>query len=130
MSPAIAQLVIADGQAAPVNHNFDPVTTDGSTAKWADRSPTIPAGYRTLSYEVSPPSGSRTTHKLQWGFMNPTVATVNSVDTVVRYSSAQVTLNIHPESTLQERKDLLAYVANCLGIAGMKTSVQNLEPYY
>jgi hypothetical protein len=62
--------------------------------------------------------------------MIPVVATVNSVDTVVRYSSAQVVLNIHPESTLQERKDLNAYVANFMGNAGVKTSVENLEPYY
>jgi cell division protein FtsX len=60
----------------------------------------------------------------------PTVATVNGVDTVVRNSSAQVTLNIHADSTLQERKDLLAYIANFLGVAGVKISEQNLEPYY
>jgi hypothetical protein len=62
--------------------------------------------------------------------MNPTVAAVSGIDTVVRYSSAQVTLNIHPDSTLQERKDLLAYVANSLGLATWKTAVENLEPFY
>lgn len=128
--PAIAALTIADGQASPANHTFSPVTTDGTTAKWADRSPSIPAGFLTVNYEVSPPSGNRTTHKLQAGFLTPSVAEVDGSDKVVRYSSAQVTLNIHPESTLQERKDLLAYVANFLDIAGVKTSVENLEPYY
>jgi hypothetical protein len=49
---------------------------------------------------------------------------------VVRYNSAQVVLNIHPQSTLQERKDILAYVANTLGLATVKTSVENLEPFY
>jgi hypothetical protein len=128
--PAIAALSINDGQASPVAHSFAPVTTDGSVAKWADRSPTIPSGFRTISYEVAPPSGSRTTNKLQMGLMNPTVATVNSVDTVVRYSSAQVTLNIHPDATLQERKDLLAYMANFFANATVKTSVENIEPFY
>lgn len=128
--PAIAALSINDGQTTPVAHSFAPVTTDGSLAKWADRSPTIPSGFRTISYEVTPPSGSRTTNKLQWGFTNPTVATVNSVDQVVRYSSAQVTLNIHPDATLQERKDLLAYVINTMSNATMKTSVENIEPFY
>lgn len=128
--PAIATLTVNDGQTTPVAHAFDPVTTDGSLAKWADRSPSIPAGFRTISYEMSPPAGNRTTHKGQFGFYMPTVATVNGVDTVVRFSTAQVTLNIAPDSTLQERKDILAYVANTLGLAGVKTSVQNLEPYY
>jgi stringent starvation protein B len=62
--------------------------------------------------------------------MIPTVATVNGVDTVVRYSSGQITLNIAPDSTLQERKDLLAYMANFLGLATVKTSVENVEPFY
>lgn len=128
--PAIATLAINDGQATPVSHNFDPVTTDGSEAQWADRSPTIPSGFRTISHEVLKPSGSRTVNKITCGFYIPVVATVNGVDTVVRYSSAQVILNIAPDSLLQERKDLLAYVANFLGLAGVKTSVQNLEPYY
>lgn len=128
--PAIAALSINDGQASPVAHSFAPVTTDGSLAKWADRSPTIPSGFRTISYEVSPPAGTRTTNKLQMGLMNPTVATVSSVDQVVRYSSAQVTLNIHPDATLQERKDLLAYLVNFFTNATVKTSVENIEPFY
>lgn len=128
--PAIATMAINDGQGAPVSHNFDPVTTDGSLAKWADRSPSIPAGYRTISHEVLPPSGGRTAHKITIGHYMPTVVTVNGVDTVVRFSSAQVVLNIAPDSSLQERKDLLAYVANQLANANVKTSVQNLEPFY
>jgi len=128
--PAIAALTINDGLAVPVAHTFNPVTTDGSKALFADRSPTIPAGFRQISFEVTPPSGNRTTHKITAGYMNPTVATVDGVDKVVRYSSAQVILNIHPEATLQERKDLLAYVANSLDLASIKTSVENLEPFY
>jgi hypothetical protein len=128
--PAIAALSINDGQASPVAHSFAPVTTDGKQAKWADRSPTIPSGFRTISYEVSPPSGARTTNKLQMGLLNPTVATVNTVDTVVRYSSAQITLNIHPEATLAERKDLLAYCVNFFTNATVKASVENIEPFY
>jgi hypothetical protein len=64
------------------------------------------------------------------GFMTPSVAAVDGSDTVVRYSSAQVVLNVHPDSTLQERKDLLAYVSNFLANATVKTSVENLEPFY
>jgi hypothetical protein len=128
--PAIATLAINDGQAAPVSHNYDPVTTDGSQAKWADRSPTIPSGFRTISHEVLPPANGRTVHKITCGFYIPVVATVAGVDTVVRYSSGQVVLNVAADSLLQERKDLLAYVANFLGNATVKTSIQNLEPFY
>lgn len=128
--PAIAALSINDGLASPVAHSFAPVTTDGSKAEFADRSPSIPSGYRTISHEVSAPNGSRTVYRMTLGYKNPTVATVDGSDVVVRYSSAQVILNIHPDSTLQERKDLLAYVANSLDNANVKTSVENLEPFY
>jgi len=128
--PAIAALTVNDGLASPVAHTFSPVNTTGSKAKWADRSPTIPAGYRTISHELAEPNGSRTVNKVTMGFMIPVVATIDTVDTVVRYNSGQVILNIHPESTLQERKDLLAYVANSLDLATVKTSVENLEPFY
>lgn len=128
--PAIAALTVNDGQAAPVAHTFSPVSTTGAKAVWADRSPTIPAGYRTISHEVAEPNGNRTVYRESFGYMIPTVATVSGVDTVVRYNSAKVELNIHPESTLQDRKDLLAYVANSLGLATVKTAVENLEPFY
>lgn len=128
--PAIAALTVNDGLASPVAHTFSPVSTTGTKAKWADRSPTIPAGYRTISHELVEPNGNRTVNKVTMGFMCPTVASVNGVDTVVRYNSGQLVLNLHPESTLQERKDILAYVANSLGLAVVKTSVENLEPFW
>jgi hypothetical protein len=128
--PAIAALVINDGQGSPVAHTFSPVSTNGSKAEWADRSPTIPSGFRQINHLVEAPNGSRTVHRMSFGYMVPVVATVNSVDTVVRYSSGQVILNIHPDSTLQERKDLLAYISNFLANATVKTSVENIEPFY
>jgi hypothetical protein len=128
--PAIAALSINDGASTPVAHTFSPVTTTGSKAEWADRSPTIPSGFLKISHELLGPSGNRTVHRLILGYMIPVVASVSGVDQVVRYSSAQVSLNVHPDSTLQERKDLLAFVANSLGLASVKTSVENLEPFY
>jgi len=128
--PAIAALTVNDGQTTPVAHTFNPQTTSGAKAVWADRSPSIPAGYRLISHEVAEPNGNRTVYKITMGFTDPKVATVDGADTVTRYNSAKVELNVHPSSSLQDRKDLLAYVANSLGLATIKTSVENLEPFY
>lgn len=128
--PAIASMSINDGQSTPVAHTFAPVSTDGTKSMWADRSPTIPAGFRTISHEVTAPNGNRSVYRINNGFMNPTVATVDGVDKVVRYSSGQVILNFAPDATLQERKDLLAYMSNFLAHASVKTTVENLEPFY
>lgn len=128
--PAIAALTVNDGLASPVAHTFSPASQSGSKTVFADRSPTIPAGYRTISHEWAEPNGNRTVWKLTMGFMFPVVANVDGSDTVVRYNSAQLVLNMNPNSTLQERKDTLAYVANSLDLASVKTSVENFEPYY
>ncbi len=128
--PALASLVINDGAATPVAHTFAPVTTDGSLAKWADRSPSIASGFRTLSQEVLAPSGNRTAWKVSFGFYFPTVATVNSVDQVVRFQSGSLVLNFSPDSTVQERDDSLSYVINMLSHANVRASVENLEPHY
>jgi len=87
-------------------------------------------GFRTISHEVVGPNGNRTVNRITAGFKVPVVATINTVDTVVRYSSAQIIWNIHPDSTLQERKDLHAYVTNYCGNASVKLSIENVEPFY
>lgn len=128
--PAIASLSINDGLATPVAHTFAPVSTTGSAAKWADRSPSIPSGYRIISDELSEPNGNRTTYKRTIGLFNPTVQTVNGVDTVTRYEAGQLTFNFHPDSTLQERTDSLAYLVNFLQNATVKAAIVNVEPFY
>lgn len=128
--PAIAALTINDGATTPVAHVFNVVTTTGSKAEWADRSPGVPAGYLKFQHQVEQPAGQRTVYRITIGAHNPVMATVDGVPTVVRYSSAQVTLNLAPDSSLQERKDLLAYVTNFLANASVKTSVENIEPFY
>lgn len=128
--PAIATLSINDGLATPVAHSFAPVTTTGGKAKWADRSPSIPAGFRTISHEMVEPNGNRTVNKVTMTGYLPVVASVDGSDTVVRYNSFKIEYNIHPDSTLQERKDINAYAGNLLANALVKTSVENLEPFY
>lgn len=128
--PALAALTINDGLGTPANHTFSPVKNNGTKVTWADRSPTIPAGYRLISFELAEPSGARTVWKLTLGFNFPVVATVDGVDTVVRYNSGQIVLNVHPDSTLQDRKDQLAYMANCLDEPDVKTAIENLEPFF
>lgn len=128
--PAIAALTINDGAATPIAHTFSPVATNGSKAEWADRSPGIPAGYLTLSDEVRKPTGPGTAHRKIVGLNAPVTATVDGSLKVVRNSSAQVILNFAQDSTVQERKDLLAYVSGYLGNADVKLSIQNIESFW
>lgn len=128
--PAIAPLVLKDGQTVPADHTFGVVTTNGSSAQFAERSSASPAGYYSLTHEVGRPATPSAAHRVKLGFNIPVMATVEGVPTVVRNSSAQVVFNCSTQSTEQERKDLLAYVANALADASVKSTVQNLEPFY
>lgn len=128
--PAIAALTINDGATTPVAHVFSPVSTNGAKAEWADRTASMPTAYLTISDEVRKPATATAAYRKITGFNNPVVADVNGVDTVVRNSSAQLTLNFAPTSTIQERKDLLAYIAGWCANADVKESIENIEPFY
>lgn len=128
--PAIAAISINDGAATPVSRTYNPVTTNGSKAEWADRSAAIPAGFRTISHELRRPSSASAAQRIITTFHFPVIETVNGTSVVTRYSSAKVELNLAHLSTEQERKDVNALVANYLLHAQTKLSIQNLEPVY
>lgn len=128
--PAISSLSVNDAAATPVAHTFSPVSTNGGHAYWADRSLATPAGYFKIDHNVENPNGNRSVYRVTIGYGVPTLASIDGVQTVVRTSSAQVVFNLHPDSTLQERKDLMAFVTNSLGLTDMKNSVWNIEPFY
>lgn len=128
--PAIAAIVINDGAGTPVAHTFSPVTTNGSKAQWADRSAAIPSAFSTIEHSVEAPSGNRSVYRVTMGFKFPRTATVDGVTVVARYDSAQVLLNASPDSTLQDRKDDWALMSNFMANSTVKTSVENLEPFY
>jgi hypothetical protein len=126
--PQAAALTVNDGQSTPATFTYNPAgyEANGTRQVFLDRSPAIPAGFRRISYEVLPPNKDRTVHRILIGFSMPSVW----VDKVLRVQSAQVILNVHPESSLQERKDLLAVVANTLDEADLKTAVENVESFW
>jgi hypothetical protein len=126
--PAIGNIVIND--AVPAAHTFAVLTTSGSAAQWKDRASASALGFRTLTHEVRPPKSTANAHRVILTVTVPVEETVGGIVQVTRYSSATVTLNLASASTLQERKDLLAYVSNSLANANVKLSVENLEPFY
>jgi hypothetical protein len=129
--PAVAALTIADGLASPANHTYSPQSQESGKITWEDRAPGVPAGYPAISHEIRRAgTGNLTVNQVKVGFNLPTLGSGETAQKVIRNSSGQILLNLHPESTLQERKDLLAYMANFLGIASVKTSVNDVESYW
>lgn len=128
--PAASTLAINDGQATPVSHSFTPAGQTGSKVEWNEKTAGIPAGYFVLTHELVKPGTPDAAYRIKMGLNVPVTATVDSSLAVVRNSSAQVVFNLSQSSTLQERKDLLAYIANALGNANVKTSIQDIEQFW
>lgn len=138
---AIANIVLNDGQTTPVAKTFavrrvGDVGGEGNLAEWEDRSSTYYIGYNRIVLETSFPKASRpdtirmrirvTTPKME----NVTNSTVSGVAPAPRVSYTPMfdgTFVIPTRSSLQDRKDLLAYVRNLLANAQVIAAAEQLD---
>lgn len=136
---AIANIVLADGQATPVNHTFAPVNINQvGTAKWADRSGGIAIGYPVVTLNVREPQKGSPLFKVSMKVVVPTLeVTAPSTATGIQpaptkaYDCLFACDWILPErSTQQERKNLLAYVKNLFAAGVVTSAIQDLESVY
>jgi hypothetical protein len=137
---AIAQVVLANGEATPVNKNFDPVNIINDVSSWADRSGGSALGYPVISLSVRPPvSGAKTrNNKVTFKVITP-VLEVTSPSTATGIQPAPTKAYdlvfdgsfILPERcSLAERKNILAFAKNAFSHAILTNAVWNLEPVY
>lgn len=136
---AIAVLTINDGAATPVAHTFSPnPDINSSLPVWVDRSGGIAMGYPKISLSVRNPTKASRTYKVTLKIATPIMETVSASTAsgippapVVSYTPLCNVEFVLPErSTLQQRKDLLAYVKNTLANAVMTSAVQDFEPVW
>lgn len=137
---AIAALTLADGAATPVNHTFSPVNIDSNgIAKWADRSTGIPIGFPALTFMLKNPSKGSKSYKVSAKVVLPvlevtspsTMTGIQPAPTLAYNLLATIEFVLPERSTLQQRKDLLAYVKNALANASViPPAVENFEAVY
>lgn len=128
--PAFTSIAINDGQGTPASHTFAPLSKEASMATFVDRSPANAVGWKKIKHEVISAKSAGAANRVKIDFADPVLATIDGVVQKVRGSSASITFNFAQDATDQERKDLLAYATNWLSNATVKTSVQNIEPFY
>lgn len=132
--PAIAAITIADGQTTPVNKTFNPDSIKNDVSQWFDRSGGIAVGYPVITTSVRPPSRNSTSrvNKVQVKIVVPILEQVapSVVWTKAYESTATVEFMLHERSTLQNRKDILAFVKNLMAHAVVQSAVHDLEPVY
>jgi hypothetical protein len=136
---AIAALTLADGQATPVNHTFNPVNIDSAgVAKWADRVGGIALGFPVVSFSLRNPSKTNRNYKLTAKIVTPvlevtspsTSTGIQPAPTLAYNLTANIEMVLPERSTLAQRDDFRAYVKNFLGHAVITSACQNFESVY
>jgi len=135
-----ANLVINDGQAAPVAHTFNPNSGDGNVAgvsiiSYEDRSGGIQVGFPIVEIHTRRASKTMKNQKVSIIVKNPVMevvsnSTVSGIEPAptVAYDCVFRGEFILPErSSLASRKDILAYTKNLLAHAALSSAIHDLE---
>lgn len=127
--PLMSNLVLADGQATPVNHTFVPAGRIQNGGIWEERVGVSPAGWATIRRTTERANGKLTVHRDRTAVTVPEVVTdANGNEQVIRYSSGEVKLNFHPNATTEERNTIRAYLANVLLASNLGNAIRDLDP--
>lgn len=138
----IANIVINDGQSTPVAHTFAPAKTQADYALLEDRTAGIYIGYNKLTFMLKRPTGdsraaSRNlvlnlkieTPKLE-NVTNSTISGIAPAPTISYRPVVDVTVTFPERCSLQDRKDLQAYLKNVLSNAFVTDAFEKYElPY-
>lgn len=139
-------VVINDGLATPVAHTFLPLGPDAKGVWWfEDQSPVVAIAYKKISVQLIRPSVAKPgenadsrRNKVIIKFYDPVAETVSN-STVsgvlpapgLAYTCTAEIVYLMPErATLQNRKDLRAYVANIHGNANIQAMIDSLQYIY
>lgn len=146
--PAFAAITINDGQAAPVAHTFTPTRIDEKgVASFFDRSGGIAIGFPRLTCRLTEPVSARAgqasdaikrVYRCTTTIDVPTLESTSAATgtgitpapTVAYVHSTRLVMDAPERGTLANRKDLIAYTANSLGNATLKSVFQDLESFY
>jgi hypothetical protein len=134
---AIATITLPDGLGSPVNHSFVPTLQEGSKSVWNDKVSGIVVGYGEIVCKANTDNPDSNVQKVRLSIKIPALETLapnasgfTPGPTVAYFNGATVEYTISKRATLQERKDIAAYVANMTGLAVVKAMVtDNDVPY-
>lgn len=139
---AVAQIVLADAQATPVNHTFIPLGPDTNGVWWyEDQSRPSPIGFWKVSISLTRPkaanrgtSSTDRVSRVKVGMYMPQLETLGNNSsgltpspTVAYVLTASVQFTLPERSTLQDRKDLRKFVPLVMADAAVIAAVESLQ---
>lgn len=139
---AIANIVINDGQGTPVAHTFAPAKTQADFAVLEDRSASVYIGFNKLTFALTRPSGNakNATRNLKLSIKietpklevvsNNTISGIAPAPTVSYRPVVELVATMPERCSLQDRKDLQAYIKNVLSNTFVTDAFEKFElPY-
>lgn len=131
---SIANMVLNDGQTTPVAKTFSPTDATTAMAVWNDRSGGIDIGFPQVTLSLKK---LKSVNQVKVEIQVPTLEVISGADggytpsPKVAYTSVgQLTFLLPVRSTLQERKNIAAFIKNSLSNAFVTGAVENLERVY
>lgn len=131
---ALANLVLADGQGSPANHTFT-YEAEVPSAIWTEKASGIAIGFPKITINQSRPTLARKSTKTAIKVALPVLETISgdaggyNPSPKVAYTLLFEGHFVAPDrSTLQNRKDLTAFVQNLLGKAMVVAMLNDLAP--
>lgn len=126
--PAMADIVLKNGAATPVDKTFKAKSVVGTLAKWEQRDAGVPIGYVRLSLETK---DSLTTRRVKVSVSKPALETVSGsspsgftpAPTLAYTMQGYVDFTMSTRASDAEKADLLAYLQNALSNAIFKGAI-------
>lgn len=138
----IGNIVINDAQATPVAHTFAPAKALADFALFEDRVSGTYIGYNKLTFALTRPKGgaNQATRNLKLSIKietpklevvsNNTISGIAPAPTVSYRPVAELTVTLPERCSLQDRKDLQAYVRNVMANVFVTDAFEKYElPY-
>jgi len=134
----VAAIVINDGATTPVAHTFSPSRVAPELVTYQDRSAGVVAGFNILSvgtrYADKKNGAQKVTVRMalpQLAVTAPTTTTgIQPVPVAAFECFANIEFVLPSPSSVQNRKDLITLVKNCLANAAIYSAVVDLDPPY
>lgn len=124
-------LIIKNGASTPVDKTFEAqISQNGETeaARWFERTSGVYAGFLKYSLLVRRGNGANGSTKVVINLQQPKMITADGQQVLQHTSLAKVEFTIPDTATLDERKDLLAFIKNSLATTDIIDAVHSLKP--
>lgn len=136
--PAIGTITINDGAGTPVAHSFTPSGIAGAIASYDDRVGGISVGFPHITISSVSPTKTSRMYKARVKVVLPVLENISGTasngfapaPTKAYDLQFDGTFILPERSTLQNRKDLFAFVKNLMANAVMTAVVENNEVIY